>query len=117
MFSSQNLVKNAKFLTSNFDVHLMLRDILALSLGKSTQDLFSERKAQFGVSLFSEVTNRTCQEAGVPLLFCSCKNGREKFEPDDPIIVSIANAVLDDLNQYLRWVAIFVIINILRLIP
>ena len=90
----------------------MLRDILALSLDKSTQDLFSERKTQFGVSLFSDVTNRTCQEAGVPLLFCSCKNGREKFEPDDPIIVSIANAVLDDLNQYLRWVAIFVMMQI-----
>ena len=103
MFSSQNLVKNSKFLTSNFDVHLMLRDILALSLGKSTKDLFAERKTEAGVSLFSEVTNRTCQEAGVPLLYCSCNNGREKMESDDPIILSIANGVLDDINQYLRW--------------
>ena len=102
MFSSQNLVKNTKFLTTNYDVHLMLRDILALSLDKSTKDLFSERKTQFGVSLFTEVTNRTCQEAGVPLLYCSCKNGREKIEPDDPIILSMANGVLDDINLYLR---------------
>ena len=103
MFSSQNLVKNSKFLTSNFDVHLMLRYILALSLGKSTKDLFAERKTQVGVSLFSEVTNRTCQEAGVPLLYCSCNNGREKIEEDDPIFLSIANGVLADVNQYLRW--------------
>ena len=103
LFSSQNLVKNTKFLTSNFDGHLMLRDILALSLDKSSKDLFSERKTQAGVSLFSEVTNRTCQEAGVPLMYCSCNNGREKMEPDDPVILSIANGVLDDLNQYLRW--------------
>ena len=103
MFSSQNLVKNSKFLTSNFDVHLMLRDILALSLGKSTKDLFAERKTEAGVSLFSEVTNRTCQEAGVPLLYCSCNNGREKMDPNDPIIAALANGVLDDINQYLRW--------------
>ena len=105
MFSSQNLIKNTKFLTSNFDGHLMLRDILALSLGNSTNELFSARKNQLGVSLFSEVTNRTCQEAGVPLLYCCCKNSKEMLEPDDPIILSIANGVLDDLNQYLRWEA------------
>ena len=81
----------------------MLRDILALSLGKSTKDLFAERKTEAGVSLFSEVTNRTCQEAGVPLLYCSCNNGREKMDPNDPIIAAIANGVLDDINQYLRW--------------
>ena len=106
MFSSQNLVKNSKFLTSNFDGHLMLRDILALSLGKSTKDLFGERKTEAGVYLFSEVTNRTCQEAGIPLLYCCCNNVREKVEPDDPIILSIANGVLADINQYLRWDAL-----------
>ena len=95
-------MKNTKFLTSNFDVHLMLRDILALSLGKSTTDLFSERKTQAGVSLFSELTNRTCQEAGVPLMYCCCNNGREKVQPDDPIILAIASGVLEDINQYLR---------------
>ena len=109
MFYSQNLVKNTKFLTSNFDVHLMLQDILALSVGKSTKDLFSERKTQAGVSLFSEVTNRTCQEAGVPLMYCCCNNGREKMEPDDPIILAIANGVLDDINQYLRLDSIILI--------
>ena len=81
----------------------MLRDILALSLGNSTDDLFGERRNQAGVSLFSEVTNRTCQEAGVPLLYCSCNNGREKMEADHPIILAIAKGVLDDLNQYLGW--------------
>ena len=106
MFSSQNLVKNTKFLTSNFDVYLMLRDILAISVGKSTKDLFSERKTQAGVSLFSEVTNRTCQEAGVPLMYCCCNNTREMLRPDDPIILSIANGVLDDLNLYLRFAVI-----------
>ena len=102
MFSSQNLRKNTKFLTSNFDAHLMLRDILALSLGKTTKELFSERKTQAGVSLFSEVTNRTCQEAGVPLMYCCCNNSKEMMKPDDPIILAIANGVLQDLNLYLR---------------
>ena len=80
----------------------MLRDILTLSLGNSTDDLFGERRNQAGVSLFSEVTNRTCQEAGVPPMYCCCNNGREKMEPSDPIILTIANGVLDDINQYLR---------------
>ena len=81
----------------------MLRDILTLSLGNSTDDLFGERRNQAGESLFSEVTNRTCQEAGVPPMYCCCNNGREKMEPSDPIILTIANGVLDDINQYLRW--------------
>ena len=110
MFSSQNLVKNTKFLTSNFDGHLMLQDILALSLGNSTKELFAERKNQAGVSLFSEVTNRTCQEAGVPLMYCSCNNNREMLQPDDPTILAIAHGVLDDLNLYLRWDDIYGII-------
>ena len=109
MFSSQNLVKNSKFLTSNFDGHLMLRDILALSLGKSTKDLFAERKTQAGVSLFSEVTNRTCQEAGVPLMYCCCNNSMEMMKSDDPVILAIANGVLEDLNIYLRLYAFKVI--------
>ena len=53
------------------------------------------------MSLFSEVTNRTCPEAGVPPMYCSCNNGREKVEQDDPTILSIANGVLEDINQYL----------------
>ena len=80
----------------------MLRDILALSLGNSTTDLFKERKTQAGVSLFSEVTNRTCQEAGVPLMYCCCNNSKQMMKPDDPIILAIANGVLQDLNLYLR---------------
>ena len=111
MFSSQNLVKNTKFLTSNFDGHLMLQDILALSLGNSTKELFAERKNQAGVSLFSEVTNRTCQEAGVPLMYCCCYNSREMLQPDDPTILAIANGVLDDLNLYLRWDVRYLILS------
>ena len=103
MFLLQNLVTNTKFLTTNYDVHLMLRDILALSLGNSTQELFAERRNQAGLSLFSEVINRTCPQAGVPPMYCCCNNGREKLEQDDPTILSIANAVLEDINQYLRW--------------
>ena len=93
---------NSKFLTTNFDVHLMLQDILAQSLGKSQEELFPERKTQFGVSLFEEVTNRTCKEAGVPLMYCSCDMDQQKMDPDDPLILSIANGVLADINQYLR---------------
>ena len=89
----------------------MLRDILALSLGKSTKDLFAERKTQAGVSLFSEVTNRTCQEAGVPLMYCCCNNSMEMMKSDDPVILAIANGVLEDLNIYLRLYAFKVILT------
>ena len=102
MFSLQNLVTNTKFLTTNYDVHLMLRDILALSLGNSTQELFAERRNQAGLSLFSEVINRTCPQAGVPPMYCCCNNDKEKMEPDAPVLVSIASGVVSDLNQYLR---------------
>ena len=101
-FWSQNLVKNTKFLTSNFDVHLMLQDILALSLGNSRQELFQERRNPFGESLMEDVTNRTCEEAGVPLMYCCCDMDHQRLESDHPVIVSIANGVLQDINQYLK---------------
>ena len=86
-------MNNTKFLTTNFDVHLMLQDILGISVGKPRQELFSERKNKFGVSLLEEVRNRTCQEAGVPLLYCSCDADLQKMDPEDPIIVAIAQEI------------------------
>ena len=96
-------MKNTKFLTTNFDVHLMLQDILGLSVGQTRQELFPERSNKLGTSLFEAVTNRSCQEAGVPLLYCSCDMDQQNLQPDDPLIVSIANGVLADINQYLRY--------------
>ena len=81
---------------------MTLQDILALSLGKNRQELFSERKTKFGVSLLEELRNRTCQEAGVPLMYCSCDTEHQKLKADDPLIVEIANGFLDDINQYLK---------------
>ena len=69
------------------------------------------------MSLFSEVTNRTCPEAGVPPMYCSCNNGREKLGQDDPTILSIANGVLDDINQYLGWDATYIIKRFRWIIP
>ena len=80
----------------------MLQDILGLSVGQTRQELFPERSNKLGTSLFEAVTNRSCQEAGVPLLYCSCDMDQQNLQPDDPLIVSIANGVLADINQYLR---------------
>jgi hypothetical protein len=98
-----NLKTNSKRLTSPFDLHLTLREILRLS----TQD-----KASLGVdkcpgcpkcrSLFSEVPeDRSCEEAGIAANWCTCNyyrtistNGKEPK--------AIALHALSEINAKLK---------------
>ncbi|CAD5227216.1 unnamed protein product [Bursaphelenchus xylophilus] len=60
----QNLVRNQNRLTSNFDLHDTLREILGLP---------EHSGGPVGQSLFKEVpTNRNCKAAHVPENFCVC---------------------------------------------
>ena len=93
-----NLVNNAKKLTSFYDLNQMLRDILALGVGKNSKDMFANFEGH-GASLFSNLTDRTCEEAEIPEEYCSCRDGVVKLEPS--VVKSTAVAILEDTDRFI----------------
>jgi hypothetical protein len=98
-----NLKTNSKRLTSPFDLHLTLREILRLS---------REDNASLAVnkcpgcpkccSLFSEVSqDRTCEEAGITANWCTCKNYRT-ISTKGKESKAIALHVVSEINATLK---------------
>eukprot|EP00092_Neocalanus_flemingeri_P031328 GFUD01034024.1.p1 GENE.GFUD01034024.1~~GFUD01034024.1.p1 ORF type:complete len:665 (-),score=137.74 GFUD01034024.1:75-2069(-) len=92
-----NLVRNSQKLTSFYDINQMLRDILAAGVGKSSEELFSDFEGH-GTSLFTELADRTCQEAEIPEDYCSCTDGVVKLSPSS--VRPLAVAILKDTDQF-----------------
>ncbi|KAI8776132.1 uncharacterized protein LOC106069868 isoform X2 [Biomphalaria glabrata] len=75
---ARNLKVNTKRLTTHFDTHETLRDLLYF---KSTLDI-PLLKREHGISLFKEIPkNRTCPDIPIPLEFCICNQETLKELP------------------------------------
>uniref|UniRef100_A0A0A9ZE12 Uncharacterized protein n=1 Tax=Lygus hesperus TaxID=30085 RepID=A0A0A9ZE12_LYGHE len=86
-----NLVKNAHRLTSPFDVHMTLQDVLGV---KKTAE--GCPKCQ---SLFEEVPwNRSCLDAGITEHWCTCAEYKTLSTESSPVRV-IAKFVVDQIND------------------
>ncbi|KAH9524034.1 hypothetical protein Btru_047960 [Bulinus truncatus] len=84
---AQNLRINSKRLTTHFDVHVTLRDLLYFKASGKIPLIPREH----GISLFSEVPkNRTCPDIPIPMEFCLCN--QETVE-EVPINSSISNGL------------------------
>ncbi|KHJ95500.1 hypothetical protein OESDEN_04552 [Oesophagostomum dentatum] len=81
-----NFLANKYKLTSNFDIHQMLKDIVLMRLGtdRNTQEPDEGR----GISLFDEIPwNRSCHDAYIAENFCTCLIDRHNLtmpEEKDP---------------------------------
>ena len=98
-----NLETNSKRLTSSFDLHLTLREILRLS---------TDHNASLAVdkcpgcpkccSLFSEASeDRTCEDAGITANWCTCNNYRNILT-NDKESKAIALHALSEINEKLK---------------
>ena len=94
----QHLRKNTAKLTSFFDINQMLRQILALASNNTVENLFRGFEGH-GVSLLSEVGDRTCAEAEIPQDYCQCTDGVSELESQ--LARDIAASVIRDLNTFL----------------
>ena len=94
----QHLRNNTAKLTSFFDVNQMLRQILALASNNTVENLFRGFEGH-GVSLLSEVGDRTCAEADIPEDYCRCTDGVSELESQ--LARDIAASVIRDLNTFL----------------
>uniref|UniRef100_A0A8R1I1S3 Uncharacterized protein n=1 Tax=Caenorhabditis japonica TaxID=281687 RepID=A0A8R1I1S3_CAEJA len=68
----RNFLDNKYKLTSNFDIHKTLHDIVHMRLGKDKTDSLNNDNGR-GISLFDAISStRTCYEANIPENFCMC---------------------------------------------
>jgi len=93
-----NLVSNSHTLISFFDVNQFLRDVLAMGVNSTSQEMFRNYEGH-GLSLFSEIPPRTCSEASIPEDYCACLDGVSKIDPDLPEVNELAVAILNDINE------------------
>ncbi|OWF41052.1 uncharacterized protein LOC110463003 [Mizuhopecten yessoensis] len=93
----QNMEDNTQRLTTHFDFHETLLDIM-----NSKFDSSSEKPALArGISLFSPIPeSRSCAQAGVPEHYCACY-GSEEISVTLPVINRIATFVVDEINLLL----------------
>ncbi|KAJ8938629.1 hypothetical protein NQ314_011409 [Rhamnusium bicolor] len=74
-----NFKKNANKLTSTYDLYMTLQDILNMSVDKFHYNISSSMACTKCSSLFSEIPeNRTCEDAGIPVEWCTCIGKFEK---------------------------------------
>lgn len=96
---AKNLKDNTEKLTSNFDLHQTLIDILTEDFEHSSALKYSRNDR--GVSLFQPISDaRSCSDASIPEHFCACY-GSTKLPPEDPTSVKAARFAVSHLNNLL----------------
>ncbi|XP_076058952.1 uncharacterized protein LOC143035823 [Oratosquilla oratoria] len=95
-----NLHTNSRRLTSNFDLHVTLRDLLGVQYANTTYvSMRQDPSKTRGISLFQVIPEkRRCEDAGIPEHFCTCQ---ETFEASvkDPTVVQAAEHIKHTLNS------------------
>ncbi|XP_035701119.1 uncharacterized protein LOC110862090 [Folsomia candida] len=108
----QNLKANSDKLTSAFDLHETLLDLMDLSRldnleGRDVNaDEISSRQRKAS-SLFQPIShNRTCLRAGIPLHWCVCRGDsvqRPMVDVESEEVQSAVRYAVDTMNYHLRW--------------
>lgn len=94
----RNMKKNTKRLTSTFDLHATLFDILNRAYANMTRTY----SGAHGISLFREVPlNRTCEDASIPEHYCACEHSVDA-DPRDPKLKEVAEFSVSKLNSGLK---------------
>merc|ERR1719318_2423274 len=78
-----------------------MRDILSMAVDKPVSQIFKGFEGH-GKSLFENLSSRTCEEAEIPEEYCSCMDGVTSMDPEDDILVRLAQALISDVNSYLQ---------------
>lgn len=104
----RNLAANRHRLTTHFDLHETLRDLLnhnsltAETIKSRTVELTREKPMPRGISLFLPVPGkRTCRDAHIEPHWCTCHE-REALSLDDPRVLQVAELMVDEINRMLK---------------
>lgn len=99
----KNLQQNVHLLTTHFDLHETLKDLMNLSsLEESNLSLrVPQTRDLRGISLFLPIpVNRTCGSAGIQRTWCTCQQSKQ-ISVSDNMVKKAAETVLVHLNQML----------------
>ncbi|KAH9524030.1 hypothetical protein Btru_047956 [Bulinus truncatus] len=93
---AQNVRTNANRLTTHFDVHATLQELLYFKASGSIP--LVPRK--HGISLFSKIPkSRTCQDVPIPVEFCLCNQETvEAMQTNSSVSVGLGDVVLTAVN-------------------
>lgn len=99
----KNLKTNRNRLTSPFDLHLTLREILEMSRQNDKRRVAYECPGcPKCVSLFSEVSaDRACEDAGITANWCTCNKYRSVSNKDE-VSEAVAMYALSEINAKLQ---------------
>lgn len=100
-----NLVINSRHLTTPFDMHKTLLDLIDLDNIKDEKVALRTKESyatERGISLFLPVpTNRTCKAAGISDHWCSCHISK-KISPMTSEVKDAANELVSQINYLLK---------------
>lgn len=97
----ENLKTNRDRLSSFYDFHMTLRDILEMSGGKDASDKLANVNCPACQSLFKELpANRSCEDAGISKHWCTCSDFRETDVASSPVKKAV-NHILEMVNEEL----------------
>lgn len=88
---------NSQILSSTFDVHETLKDILNANYEGTQKNLGNRGLSQ----LYPIPKNRTCFSAGIPDHYCTCIRETE-MDTDSPEAESASNLLVNYMNSYLN---------------
>ena len=95
----ENLNTNTHRLTTPFDVHETLIDVLNI-----TTNIRSKYRRKRGLSLFSKIPpNRTCTKAAIPPQYCTC-HGERRLKTNASDVQKAAIFVINEINTSLNKV-------------
>lgn len=100
----ENLKENQYRLTSPYDIHATLKDMLNPASLLSNEGIGSRKPPGEvnGVSLFRPISkNRSCAEAGIDEEWCACTD-YDLFSAKSPAAIQLANFSIDTLNSWTR---------------
>ncbi|XP_066907474.1 uncharacterized protein [Halyomorpha halys] len=104
--ATQNLKANRRRLTTHFDLHETLLDLIDLS--NLQDEVIIERTnnlnhyARRGISLFLPVPeNRTCEDAGITENWCTCYTSKS-VSASEPLVKKAAEALVNYMNSLLK---------------
>ncbi|KAF2881135.1 hypothetical protein ILUMI_25046 [Ignelater luminosus] len=115
-----NLRKNSNKLTTPFDLHETLRDLVdpyaLTSKVLNARILTHAKKNKRGYSLFEVIpSSRTCNDAQIAMPFCTCQQ-ITKLNKNDSFVVLAANHVVEYINEKLAGYASCATLRLARIL-
>ncbi len=92
----ENLIANKNRLTSPFDLHATLQDVL------HGRVIATPKGCPKCGSLFAKVPwNRSCEDAAITPHWCTCSVADESSANDDPAVAAYAHIAIASINEFL----------------